>query len=92
MPTQPAPRARLWQQRETALFGAATLLLTAGVAAWAVATNAAATWAWAAATLLGLAHSSASLIDTIRAPTTERRRDRLASAGHRAGRLSPLTV
>jgi heavy metal translocating P-type ATPase len=47
------------------LFGATSLLLGTGVAAWAAGVDAA-TWLWAAATLLGLIYSSASLIDAAR--------------------------
>jgi len=56
---QPFERLRAWH--ETALFGATLLLLVTGVAARAAGSDVAATWAWTAATLLGLASSSVTL-------------------------------
>jgi heavy metal translocating P-type ATPase len=57
---------RLWRRRESVLFAATALLLGGGVAAWAVAADAAATWLWVVGALLGLGYSSASLAEAIR--------------------------
>ncbi|MEV0895368.1 heavy metal translocating P-type ATPase [Actinoplanes sp. NPDC049802] len=57
---------RLWRQREQALFITATALLTAGLALGAAGLDQAAALTWLAATLLGLAWSTATLVAAAR--------------------------
>ncbi|HEX6467710.1 MAG TPA: heavy metal translocating P-type ATPase [Streptosporangiaceae bacterium] len=57
--------ARWWRDRELVLFGVAAVLLVAGLlAAWAAATEAARA-AWVAATVLGLAYSTVSILASL---------------------------
>jgi len=57
---------RWWQRREQALFAATTLLLLAGLVVAATGARGVADVAWATATVLGLAYSTASLIAAAR--------------------------
>ncbi|BCB90055.1 ATPase P [Phytohabitans suffuscus] len=56
----------VWRRRETVLFTATTLLLAAGGGLWLAGARGPAAWPWVAATLLGLAASTATLVNAVR--------------------------
>ena len=56
----------MWRQRETVLFAAISLLLAAGVVATASGAGAVAARLWMVSTLIGLLHSTVSLVEAIR--------------------------
>ncbi|HET8659107.1 MAG TPA: heavy metal translocating P-type ATPase [Micromonosporaceae bacterium] len=60
------PPGWLWARREAALFAALSLLLLAGLAAVLAGAGRVGTGLWAAATLLGLAYSTVSLVVAVR--------------------------
>lgn len=57
---------RAWNEREAVLFGATSVLLLVGSVAYPIGAGSAATTAWVVATLLGLLHSVASIVEAIR--------------------------
>ena len=59
-------RRRLWADRDSLLFGLATLLLVAGVGAAILDAASLAAGLWIAATLIGLAYSTVTIVVALR--------------------------